>query len=561
MGLVRGICLLGMVLLAAALPALAVEATLVADVHVNSALPTVNSGLISNLNVGGGYTALLRFDLSTLPAGTTGAQVARAVLRLYCNRADVPGQVSVQAVSAGWDESSVTYATLPAVGGTAQVVSVGAAGAYVTVDVTALVQGWIAGSMTNNGVAMTSATAEVQFDSKENDLTGHAAVLDVELASTGPVGPAGSAGPTGPAGPAGPMGQTGPAGNAGATGAAGSPGLLNRGTYSSLVSYALGDVVFWQGSSYSSLLAGNLGNTPNPDSVLWGVLASQGAAGAAGPQGPTGLQGPSGLNGTPGMTGPQGAPGPMGATGSQGTVGPQGIPGPAGVRYRGAWEADVAYQPDDAALFRGTTYLATGASTSMEPDMSPAVWAVLAQAGTMGPTGPAGAAASVSVGSVTTVAAGMPAAVTNSGSESAAVLNFAIPQGAAGTSGGGSGTVANGISFGSAYHDVSFSNVYYAVNSTSESPNESGDVLTWVPAGCTATQLSVFSQQMNKISVTLRQGTPGNMADTAMVCMAGPASTCTAMGSVVVPAGNFVDLAVAGASGTIAGGWMALMCN
>ena len=34
----------------------------------------------------------------------------------------------------------------------------------------------------------------MQFDSKENDLTGHAAVLDVALASAGSVGPAGATG-------------------------------------------------------------------------------------------------------------------------------------------------------------------------------------------------------------------------------------------------------------------------------------------------------------------------------------------------------------------------------
>jgi hypothetical protein len=54
-----GVCALS----AAALPAFAVEATLVADAHVNSARPAVNSGAISNLNVGGGYTALMQFDL------------------------------------------------------------------------------------------------------------------------------------------------------------------------------------------------------------------------------------------------------------------------------------------------------------------------------------------------------------------------------------------------------------------------------------------------------------------------------------------------------------------
>jgi hypothetical protein len=142
MGLVRRSFLVGVglaALLAAALPAFAVEATLVADAHVNSARPAVNSGVISNLNVGGGYTTLLQFDLSTLPAGTTAVQVSRATLRLYCNRMDTAGLVSVQPVAGIWGEYSVTYATLPSLGVAAQVVSVSQAGAYVAVDVTALV--------------------------------------------------------------------------------------------------------------------------------------------------------------------------------------------------------------------------------------------------------------------------------------------------------------------------------------------------------------------------------------------------------------------------------------
>jgi len=78
-------------LTAAAMPACASEATLVADAHVSSARPAVNSGTISNLYVGSGYTSLLQFDLSTLPAGTTAAQVTKAILRLYCNRVDTGG--------------------------------------------------------------------------------------------------------------------------------------------------------------------------------------------------------------------------------------------------------------------------------------------------------------------------------------------------------------------------------------------------------------------------------------------------------------------------------------
>ncbi len=82
---------LAVVLLTVTIRASAIEATLVADAHVNAARPMANSGAISNLNVGGDYTALMQFDLGNLPSGTTAAQVSRAVLRLYCNRADVPG--------------------------------------------------------------------------------------------------------------------------------------------------------------------------------------------------------------------------------------------------------------------------------------------------------------------------------------------------------------------------------------------------------------------------------------------------------------------------------------
>jgi len=186
---------------------------------------------------------------------------------------------------------------------------------------------------------------------------------------------------------------------------------------------------------------------------------------------------------------------------------------------------------------------------------------VLAQAGSAGPTGPTGAAAAVSVGTVTTGSAGSQASVTNSGTAGAAVLNFTIPQGAPGTGGGGGGAGTSGIPFASTYHGVSFNNVFYSVNNANESLTEVASVLTWAPAGCTATTLSVFSQQSNTILVTLRQGTPTTMADTTMACSVTSGSACTVAGSVAVGAGNFVDLRVSGAGGTSAGVWMALACN
>ena len=49
--------------------------------------------------------------------------------------------------------------------------------------------------------------------------------------------------------------------------------------------------------------------------------------------------------------------------------------------------------------------------------------------GATGPTGPAGTAAAISVGTVTAVASGANAAVTNSGTATNAVFNFSIPRG------------------------------------------------------------------------------------------------------------------------------------
>ena len=55
--------------------------------------------------------------------------------------------------------------------------------------------------------------------------------------------------------------------------------------------------------------------------------------------------------------------------------------------------------------------------------------------GPQGATGPTGPAATISVGTVTTVAAGTPAQITNGGTSSAAIFNFQIPQGPTGPAG------------------------------------------------------------------------------------------------------------------------------
>lgn len=95
--------------------------------------------------------------------------------------------------------------------------------------------------------------------------------------------------------------------------------------------------------------------------------------------------------------------------------------------------------------------------------------------GATGNTGEAGESATVTVGTTTTGAAGTDAVVTNTGTESDAVLNFTIPRGATGTAGapgtpgttwffgtGAPGTVPGSIP-GDAYLDMADGTVYRLV--------------------------------------------------------------------------------------------------
>ena len=183
-----------------------------------------------------------------------------------------------------------------------------------------------------------------------------------------------------------------------------------------------------------------------------------------------------------------------------------------------------------------------------------------------GAAGATGTAATIGIGTVSTLAAGSQATVTNSGTSQAAVLNFGIPQGAQGTAGtsGGSGTSSG--NFAGIYHSVSFNTTFYSVNLSNANATEPGTtsttgVLAWVPSGCTASQLSVFSQQSNTITVTLRVGTPGSMANSALTVSVSSNSSATATGSVTITAGQFIDYEMSGTSGTAAGVWTALTCQ
>jgi hypothetical protein len=234
-----------------------------------------------------------------------------------------------------------------------------------------------------------------------------------------------------------------------------------------------------------------------------------------------------------------------------------------GLTFSNDWNGVTHYTANQAVTYGGSTYIALASNTDQEPDTSPQAWSVLAQAGSTGQTGEAGTAATVTIGTVTTLAAGSPATVSNTGSESAAVLNFGIPQGAQGAAGsGGTAGVSSG-DFAAMYHSVSYTTTYYAVNTTQASASENATVLAWVPQGCTVTRLDVNSQQSGSITVTLRSGaSPATMAPTSVSCSPGATTGgCPALGSFTIPAGDFIDFEISGASGTPAGVWTALQCQ
>ena len=267
-------------------PASAVLARLSDDAHASASARTANFGSAPTLLVQGPGSAVsqayVRFDLTTLPAGTRGADVSRAVLRLWVAKVTRAGMFDVHSVRGGWSEDALTASNAPGQGRDELIgipISAQDRNRFVIVDVTELVQEWLDRTLENNGLVLTpnAAGVSVEFDSKENATTSHEPQLEITLRSTGAAGPPG---PPGPAGPAGPAGERGLAGAVGPPGPPGPPGPL-------------------------------------------------GARGPAGPPGPPGPPGPVGSAGLAGPIGPAGPPGPQGLAGSAGAPGARGAAGPS----------------------------------------------------------------------------------------------------------------------------------------------------------------------------------------------------------------------------------------
>jgi len=158
------------------------------DAYIDSTSTGTNFGSLPGLNVSSTQSALVQFDLSSLPAGVTASQISKATLRLFANTVYSPGAVNISEVASPWAEISVTYATQPSVGATVTSgIPITVANTFVLVDVTSAVQGWVMTPSTNFGLEISAQGAtSVVFDSKENVNTSHEAELEILLAPAPP---------------------------------------------------------------------------------------------------------------------------------------------------------------------------------------------------------------------------------------------------------------------------------------------------------------------------------------------------------------------------------------
>jgi hypothetical protein len=311
---------LATLLLAATVAASASQVVITGDASVSSARSTTNYGALANLYVGNGNTTLIQYSLAPLPAGVTAAQISKATLTLFVNRVNTSGAISVAPITSAWTEGTVTYATIPGIGTTTATFTPTTAGTYVTLDITAIVQGWITNPGTNFGIALTSTAANVLFDSKENDETGHPAALDVTIVSMGAAGATGATGAQGVQGIQGIQGVTGTQGIAGAQGMTGFTG--STGTTGFTGTTGSNGFTGTTGSNGFTGATGIAGST--------GFTGATGALGVTGATGTSGSTGATGIAGNTGFTGSTGAVGFTGSTGLQGTTGNSGATGSAG---------------------------------------------------------------------------------------------------------------------------------------------------------------------------------------------------------------------------------------
>ena len=160
------------------------------DASTSSLAPTQNYGSNGYLYVHSTtQLTYIQFDLSTIPSGYTGANIAKASLKVYLYSVAGGGTFNVDYVTSPWTEKTITFNDSPTLGGfIAASGNIAAANArdYVIIDITPAVQAWLNGTETNNGIALVgNGTFNAGFESKENTVTSHSPELDIVFTGGG----------------------------------------------------------------------------------------------------------------------------------------------------------------------------------------------------------------------------------------------------------------------------------------------------------------------------------------------------------------------------------------
>ena len=161
------------------------------DSYTDSSKPTTNFGTATTLGVASTTASIqnsyILFDLSSIPSGYTGSNIAKATLKLYVNTVTTAGSFNVDFVAGSWSEKTITANLAPALGGTIQAsvpLTTGNKSGYLLIDVTSALQAWLNGTQTNDGIALVAnSPLNSSFDSNENTAQSHSPELDVVFAS------------------------------------------------------------------------------------------------------------------------------------------------------------------------------------------------------------------------------------------------------------------------------------------------------------------------------------------------------------------------------------------
>jgi hypothetical protein len=158
------------------------------DTYIREDNPDANKGSDSVLSVenaaGGNRRAMYHFDLSSIP---NTARVASATVRLYVTANDPQVVVNLHPITVAWTEAGATWNTMAGSFDSAVFGVISpqpAAGAWVSVNLTALTQSWVNDATANHGVMLISPTVSIESDytSKEYGTASQRPYLHVTTA-------------------------------------------------------------------------------------------------------------------------------------------------------------------------------------------------------------------------------------------------------------------------------------------------------------------------------------------------------------------------------------------